>query len=95
MKNVMLAAAAALLDAATPAARANVFGSIGELEHAVMMAEKWGGDWNRALVQALVRCAGQRGVPAAAEVFVWDEAALTHRIDHAALQRTCDALVAS
>lgn len=87
-------AARAVLSSAAPAAKANAFGSYGELEHALAMAEKWGGDWTVALTQALVRVADQRGVTAGA-VFVWDAKTLTHKVDAVALQKTCDALVAS
>lgn len=87
-------AARAVLAAATPESKANAFSSYGELEHALAMAEKWGGDWTVALTQALVRVAGQRGVTAG-EVFVWDAETLTHKVDAVALQKTCDALVAS
>lgn len=94
MTNNTFAAARAVLASATPASRANAFSSYGELEHALAMAEKWGGNWTVALTQALVRLAGQRGVTAG-EVFVWDEKTLTHKVDAVALQKTCAALVAA
>lgn len=90
-----LATARAVLASATPASKANAYGAYGELEHALAMAEKWGGDWAVAVTQALVRVAVQRGVAAGGEVFVWDEATLTHKVDAGALKKTCDALVAA
>ena len=84
-----------ILASATFESKANAFGSIGELAYALHMAEKWGGEsWTRALAQALSRIASQRGIDAGS-VFVWDEVELSHKINPAALQKTCDALLAS
>jgi hypothetical protein len=94
LTNMMVDTARAILDAATPESKANAFGSIGELDHSLRMAEKWGGDWTTALAQALVRVAGQRNLNVSA-VFVWDEVELSHRLDPAALQKICSALLAS
>lgn len=87
------ATAANVLMAAPPGATANAFGSLGELEHALRMVGKFPSDeWSRALISALVRVAGQRSIPAAAEVFVWDERSLTNAVNRDALGRMLDAL---
>jgi len=92
--NITLDTARRILATATPEAKANLFGSIGELDHTLKMAEKWGGKWVDVLAAVLERIAVQRGIDAG-NVFVWDELTLTHKLDSAALRRTCDALVAS
>lgn len=95
MKTVMLATARRILNAASAAERANPFGSIGELVHATGMVEKWNReDDARALAAALVRVAGQRGLlDESADVFIWDAAALTHRLNPKGVQRLCARLV--
>lgn len=88
--NYMIAAARRILAASSDAARANVFGAVGELDHAVAMEEKWNNeDTLRQLAQALVRVANQRQPGLASAVFVWDAAELTHHFDKEEMKKVC------